>query len=59
MHSRCQQAGFETENCIGDPRSGSGARGFIDFDEERGNDHVLSEGLRNMCQAGRASCWEG
>ena len=27
--------GFETENFSGDPRSGSSARGFICFGEER------------------------
>ena len=28
--------GFETENFSGNPRSESGARGFIGFGEERG-----------------------
>ena len=27
---------FETENFSGDPKSGSGAKGFIGFGEERG-----------------------
>ena len=23
------------------------------------NEQVVSEGLKNMCRAGRASCWDG
>ena len=37
---------LKTEDFSGDPRSGSSARGFIGFGEERGiDDRVVSEGL--------------
>ena len=40
----------------GDPRSGSSVRGFIDFGDERGrDDRVVSEGLRKISRADRAS----
>ena len=44
--------GLKTEDFSGDPGSGSSARGFID-------DRVVSEGLRKLSRAGRASTWEG
>ena len=47
---------LKTEDFRSDPRSGSSARGFIGFGEEEGrDDRVVSEGLRKISQADRAS----
>ena len=51
---------LKSEDFSGDPRSGSSARGFIDFGEEGGHDdRVVSEGLRKISRADRARNWEG
>ena len=50
---------LETEDFSGDPRCGSSAKGFIGCGAEgRGRD-VVSEGLRKISRANRASSWEG
>ena len=50
---------LKTEDFSGDPRSGNSARGFISFGEEGHDDRVVSDRLRNISQADRASSWEG
>ena len=51
---------LKTEDFSGDARSGRSARGFIGFwwGRER-DDRVVSEGLRKISQADRASSWDG
>ena len=50
---------LKTEDFRCDPRSGSTARGFINFGEEGRDGRVVSEGLRKIIRADRASSWEG
>ena len=51
---------LKTEDLSGDPSSGSSEKGFIGFGEEGGgrDDRVVSEGLRKIGRADRASSWE-
>ena len=61
----CDVGAFQTaagrlknEDFRGDPRSGSSARGLLVLVRRGRDDRVVSEGLRKISRADRASIWE-